>query len=685
MISILPGRPRAWKSSASSLGEFDVAFAHVALLWPRRFSGICAPQVTLAWHALWRYARAAMARDEPPKTTPMMAQYHRLKAEAGDALLFYRMGDFFELFFDDAKAAAACLDIALTKRGADSGEPVPMCGVPVHAAECLSRAADPRRAPRRHRRADRKPGRGAQGARAKALVDRAIVRLVTPGTLTEEALLDAGRGQLAGGGRRDAGEEWAIAAADISTGRFELVALRHRASSRPSWRGSPRPRRSPTAPGPRHRHARRQGRVRQPGRRARAEGALRGGDARRLRRARPRRAGRGGRAARLSRRDPEGRRRCSCRRRGGSRATRMMAIDPATRDSLEICRSARGEHRRQPARHEVDRCVTAPGRRLLGRRPGRAADRPAARSRRGWRWSSGSTSEPLRRERVRDALERDARHRPRAWRGWSRGAAARATSPSCATAWSPAAALRAELAGAGPAPTCSARCCPTLGGHAALTDRLSARAGRSRRRSTRAKGGYIAEGYDAALDALRAASRDGRRAIAALEARYREATGVAALKIRHNAVLGYHIEVAGAARRPADGARTAASPTARRWPGWCASIRPIFTPRRARVVEAGAHALAAEAAHLEELTALAVARRDAHRRDRRRHRADRRRRQPCRRAPPRAAGACPRWSTSRASRLDGGRHPVVEEALRRQRRARSSPTMSRSGPATGCG
>ena len=76
-----------------------------------------------------------MARDEHPKTTPMMAQYHRLKAEAGDALLFYRMGDFFELFFDDAKVASACLDIALTKRGEDAGEPIPMCGVPIHAAE----------------------------------------------------------------------------------------------------------------------------------------------------------------------------------------------------------------------------------------------------------------------------------------------------------------------------------------------------------------------------------------------------------------------------------------------------------------------------------------------------------------------------------------------------------------------
>ena len=65
----------------------------------------------------------------------MMVQYRRLKEEAGDALLFYRMGDFFELFFEDAKVASACLDIALTKRGEDSGEPVPMCGVPAHSAE----------------------------------------------------------------------------------------------------------------------------------------------------------------------------------------------------------------------------------------------------------------------------------------------------------------------------------------------------------------------------------------------------------------------------------------------------------------------------------------------------------------------------------------------------------------------
>ena len=162
-----------------------------------------------------------MARSDAQ--TPMMAQYHRLKAEAGDALLFYRMGDFFELFFDDAKVAAACLDIALTKRGADGGEPVPMCGVPVHAAESyLARLIKGG-----HRVAIAEqiesPAEARKARGSKALVERAIVRLVTPGTLTEEALLaPASANWLAAVAR--AGDEWGIAAADISTGRFELVA-----------------------------------------------------------------------------------------------------------------------------------------------------------------------------------------------------------------------------------------------------------------------------------------------------------------------------------------------------------------------------------------------------------------------------------------------------------------------------
>ena len=111
--------------------------------------------------------------------TPMMQQYLRIKAEHPNALLFYRMGDFFELFFDDARAAAATLDIALTSRGEHGGAPIPMCGVPVHSAESylarLIRAG--------HRVAIAEQTESPEAARkargSKALVSRAIVRFVT--------------------------------------------------------------------------------------------------------------------------------------------------------------------------------------------------------------------------------------------------------------------------------------------------------------------------------------------------------------------------------------------------------------------------------------------------------------------------------------------------------------------------
>jgi len=161
-----------------------------------------------------------MARADAP--TPMMAQYRRLKNEAADALLFYRMGDFFELFFEDAKIASACLDIALTKRGEDAGEPIPMCGVPAHSAESyLARLI---KAGHRVAIAEQteSPAEARKARGSKALVDRAIIRLVTPGTLTEETLLESASANCLAAIDR-AGDDWAIAAADISTGRFELV------------------------------------------------------------------------------------------------------------------------------------------------------------------------------------------------------------------------------------------------------------------------------------------------------------------------------------------------------------------------------------------------------------------------------------------------------------------------------
>ncbi|KAB7644057.1 hypothetical protein [Polymorphobacter fuscus] len=124
--------------------------------------------------------------------SPMIAQFLALKETAPDCLLFFRMGDFYELFFDDAVAAAATLDIALTKRGEHQGVPIPMCGVPVHAADAYlarlikgghrvaiaEQIEDPAEARKR-------PG--------KTIVARAITRIVTPGTLTESNLLDPRR------------------------------------------------------------------------------------------------------------------------------------------------------------------------------------------------------------------------------------------------------------------------------------------------------------------------------------------------------------------------------------------------------------------------------------------------------------------------------------------------------------
>ena len=271
-----------------------------------------------------------MARADAP--TPMMAQYRRLKEEAGDALLFYRMGDFFELFFDDAKVASACLDIALTKRGEDAGEPIPMCGVPVHSAESyLARLI---KAGHRVAIAEQteSPAEARKARGSKALVDRAIIRLVTPGTLTEETLLESCVGQLAGGdrprGRR---------LGDCRRRHFDRPVRAGRAagpaSLPPSWRACRLPRRSPTA---RCRASAlgRQGRVRQPRWRAGAEVALRTGDARRARRRRrapnwPRRAD----CSPISTRRRRARASCSTHR-GGSRGRATWRSTPRAATAL---------------------------------------------------------------------------------------------------------------------------------------------------------------------------------------------------------------------------------------------------------------------------------------------------------------------------------------------------------------
>ncbi|MEO5773802.1 MAG: DNA mismatch repair protein MutS [Sphingomicrobium sp.] len=537
-----------------------------------------------------------MARADAP--TPMMQQYRRLKDEAGDALLFYRMGDFFELFFDDAKAAAACLDIALTKRGESEGEPIPMCGVPVHSAEAyLARLI---RGGHRVAIAEQteSPAEARKARGSKALVDRAIVRLVTPGTLTEENLLESGAANwLAAVGR--AGGDWAVAAADISTGRFELIACGPGELAAELARLAPAETIADSSVPGIPTNAGKGGFDSLAGERAiksrfglatldglgspsRAELAAAGGllaylDATQkgagLLLDAPRRIAR----------------------------AEHMAIDAATRESLELCRSSTGQVAGSLLA-EIDRCRTAAGRRLL------AAD-----------ISAPLTSKPqidarlllvawlhedaLRRERVGQSLKA----MPDFPRALARLAAERGGPRDLALirdGLAAAAALQAELVSEADRPPLLDQLLPSLGGHEALIAKLGVALAPTPPLDA-SKGGYIAEGYDEALDALRAASSDGRKAIAALESRYRESTGLSSLKIRHNAVLGYHIEVSarhGEALMRPDSGFTHRQTLA----GVVRFNSPDLHAEAARVVEAGGHALAAEAAHLEELSALAV-------------------------------------------------------------------------------
>jgi DNA mismatch repair protein MutS len=594
-----------------------------------------------------------MARADAP--TPMMAQYRRLKEEAGDALLFYRMGDFFELFFDDAKVAAACLDIALTKRGEDAGEPIPMCGVPVHSAEgYLARLI---KGGNRVAIAEQteSPAEARKARGSKALVERAIVRLVTPGTLTEETLLESGSANwLAAVGR--ARDEWAIAAADISTGRFELIACG------PGELASELARLAPAetvADGP------------VPGLRTR-EGQG-GFDSMAGERALKQRFG-------LATLDGIGApSRSELAAAGGllvyldstqkgagilldapKRVSRSahMQIDLATRESLELTRSAKGGVSGSLL-GEVDRCVTASGKRVL------AADISAPLTAKGeidrrlalvgW-----FHTDQLRRDRARSALK----SLPDLARALARLTAGRGGPRDLALLRDGLAAARVLMESLGQEPEKPAlldELLPRLGGHAALVDKLSLALIASPPLDC-SKGGYIAEGFDEALDSLRSVSSDGRRAIATLESRYREATGIGSLKIRHNAVLGYHVEVAA---KNADRLMAPDSGFTHRQTlaGVVRFNSPELHEEASRVVEAGSHALAVEAKHLDELTELAVA-----------HSSEILATADALARIDVGAGNAERaaesgWTTPQITddhclEIEGGRHPVVESALR---------------------
>ncbi len=589
--------------------------------------------------------------------TPMMVQYLALKAKAGDCLLFYRMGDFFELFFDDARIAAATLDIALTSRGEHDGRPIPMCGVPVHSAEgYLARLIKGG-----HRVAIAEQTESPEVAKArggsKTLVSRDIVRFVTAGTLTEDSLLDSWASNMLVA-LAPVGDAIGIAAADISTGYFELVTVTPGALEAELARLSASelvvpegfeyaPFDSITRPRTDYDSAAGEAALKRHfalasvdaiGSLSRAELAAAGGLIAYLAHA--------GQGKMPFLKMPVRR-----------EVNEHLLIDQATRDSLEINAASKGS-RAGSLLAEVDRTITGAGaRQLAADLAAPLMDRAKIESRLSLvQWFHDA---PLLRDAVRMAL----RQLPDIARALGRVVAGRGSPRDVGQirdGLDGARALRERLGAMADRPALLEQLLPTLDGHGAMVD-LFQRALVASPPTDTGQGGYISEGYDAALDALRVAGRDGRQAIAQLEARYRDATGVAALKIRHNAVLGYFVEVPA---KHGDALMAPGTGFAHRqtMAGAVRFNSPELHDEAIRITQAGGHALAVEASHLEELIAHVMDRRDAIAAS-----ADTLARIDVAAAlAERAAegGWCkPAFIDAPELHIEGGRHPVVESAL----------------------
>ena len=487
--------------------------------------------------------------------TPMMAQYLEIKAANPGCLLFYRMGDFYEMFFDDAEVASRALGIALTRRGRHNGADIPMCGVPVHAADgylqkligrgfrvaVCEQIEDPAEA--------RKRG-------GKAVVRRNVIRLVTPGTLTEDALLDAGRNNYLAAvarqrGGSDAADSFALAWIDISTGEFRLAAsdagrlaadlaridpreliladpLFADEALGPFWRGCSFAV-TPLAP-------------------AFFDGATAGerlatyfgvktldgfGSFSRLELAAAAAALAYVEKTQIGERPP-------LSPPAAEAAGGVMLIDAATRTNLELAATLSGE-RNGSLIAAIDRTVTGAGQRLLAQLLASPSTDVAVIARR-LDAVALMLADSGRRQAIRDALARApdlarALARLTLNRGGPRDLAAIAAGLAIA------ARVAAVLGSAGDLPEALVAASADLAGappglpatlDAALHDSLP---------HLKRDGGFVRDGYRADLDEARKLRDDSRRVIAGLQAQYAADTDIRALKVKHNNVLGYFIEV----------------------------------------------------------------------------------------------------------------------------------------------
>ena len=555
-----------------------------------------------------------MLQDMPGEpATPMMAQYLAIKNAHADYLLFYRMGDFYELFFDDAARASEALDIALTKRGKHQGDDIPMCGVPVHAAESYleklirkgfrvavcEQIEDPLEAKKRG---------------AKSVVRREVVRLVTPGTLTEDSLLEArAANNLAALGR--AGNDFAIACADMSTGVFQVSALRESDIAAELARVSPRELLAPDsllaheslapllkALGPALTPLLSSRFDSANGERAllvhygllsldglgnfsRAELSAAGALVAYLELTQKGKRVALGRLARVS-------------------PKHFMAIDASTRRNLELTETLAGS-RGGSLLAAMDRTVTAAGARELASRlaaPLTDVKTIAARHDAVELFFKQSELRRVLREALRAAPDLSrAIGRLSVQRGGPRDLG------NIRDAIKAARALREALSKiplAGEAVGASDAIAQGIAAASLLYDRLETLLVAEPPYFSR-DGGFVRSGVQAPLDEVRALRDESRRVIASLENKYRGASGVAALKIKHNGVLGYFIEVT---QQHAD--KLIAMKELFRHRQTMAGAVRFSTDELAnlasRIAEAGEQSLAIEKSLFDEMTALAL-------------------------------------------------------------------------------
>ncbi len=500
-------------------------------------------------------------RQEPQpeaRVTPMMAQYLEIKSANTDCLLFYRMGDFYELFFEDAEIASRTLGIVLTKRGKHLGDDIAMCGVPVeraddylqrliaagHKVAVCEQTEDPAEA--------RKRG-------AKSVVRREVIRLVTPGTITEEMLLEPGRANLLAAVARvrspDGGWLYGIATVDISTGHFvvadcaegELGAELARLEPReilvpdaliddPGLRALWRETRAQVTPLARDGFDAASGERRLAG--FFGVATLSGFGAF----SRQQVAAAAAIVAYVERTQKGARPPLSPPRAEAPGGT--LQIDAATRANLELTRTLSGD-RAGSLLATIDRTLTPAGGRLLAERlAGPLTDAAAIAARHdavAW-----FLDDPVQRGRVRDVLKRA----PDMARALSRLALDRGGPRDLAALRDGLAAARAVaalLAGSPLLPAELAEAARRLAPPDDALERELLAALAEDLPLNRRDGGFVRAGFDPALDEARALRDASRTVVAGLQARYAEATGCRTLRIKHNNFLGWFIEVPQAA------------------------------------------------------------------------------------------------------------------------------------------